>query len=411
MIIHRRKRARGLPTLPCFPFLSPAAHLTGEGGVILVAVLLATAVLSLLAAAVFNYSSLSLNTTSFRGRKTVALYLAESGVNEALYRLDLDPGAIPARSYPAEPPSFSNLSDLFSPGYSYQVWVNEVTPGVKAITARGNCNGQSALVTLRAALPTGTLFPRAIIETKAGRPYYDPDYRITPVTFQPPSVPDQLVSNGRLKLKNGEGRSLAAGTYWFEDIDLKNGAGLTIAGPSTIYITGSRDNTKEGNLTLEQDSSLLATGPVLFYINGDLDISSGSTFHLGQPSQIQIADSLDVDQATVTVDAPTSVYVADGVSLKSNSSVGTSPADLVIYTPTDSTRSKVELKNQVSFFGGICAPTADVKINSASVKGSVVGYTVDLKNGASVTYDQAMANVLAPGAGWTVQTGSWGWGP
>lgn len=391
-----------------------------ESGALLVTVLLVTALLSLLAVAVLNYSSLSLNATSFYGKRTVALYLAESGANEALYRLDLDAASVVSRRYPADPPSFTNPAGLFGSDSSYQVWVSEVSPGLKSITAKGTYQGLSAVITVRAALPKGILFPRAIVETTPGRPYYLPDYKVTPVTFQLPEVPSGINSSGDLRLRNGETQTLDPGTYWFESIDLNNLATLKINGPATIYVTGktgkgNREKEEEdGKVRLHLGASLETTGPVVFYVDGDLEVSDASTVQIGGPAQLQVAGDWQVDSlSSFLTAAPTALYAGENVSISSLSQVGNpvSPANLVVYLPTDRTGAEVELQRFSMFYGGLYAPTADVTIDFSWVTGSVVGSIVNLHNLGNVTYDPSLAEIVAPGGGWTVESGSWGVGP
>lgn len=390
-----------------------------ESGALLVTVLLVTAVLSLLAAAVLNYSSLSLNTTSFYGKRTVALYLAESGANEALYRLDLDAASVASRQYPTDPPSFSNPAGLFNSDSSYQVWVSQVAPGLKSITAKGTYQGLSAVISIRAVLPKGLLFPRAIVETTPGRPYYLPDYKVTPVTFQLPEVPSGINSGGDLRLRNGESQTLGPGTYWFESIDLNNLSTLKINGPATIYVTGkagkgNREKEEDGKVRLHLGSSLETTGPVVFYVDGDLEVSDASSVRINGPAQLQIAGDWQVDSLSYfSTAAPTTLYIGEDVSISSLSQVGTpaSPANLVVYLPTDQTGADVELQSSSMFYGGLYAPTATVSIDASWVTGSVVGSIVNLRRLGNVTYDPSLAEILAPGGGWTVESGSWGVGP
>ncbi len=124
----------------------------GEGGAALVVTLLVAVVgvVALGATATLAHGTLR-SASQWRDAGAVR-YVAESGINEALYRLKFNALGVSHRVYPSDPPSFSSNSGLVGDGARYDVWVWEdvSNPVVKHIVAVGVQGSTRQLVQARA---------------------------------------------------------------------------------------------------------------------------------------------------------------------------------------------------------------------------------------------------------------------
>ncbi|MEW6524790.1 MAG: hypothetical protein AB1445_14820 [Bacillota bacterium] len=195
-----------------------------QGAVLVITLVVVTILLTMLLAVV-AVAGAGVRSARFWRDWVLAVYVTESGIGEALYRLRHGE-APPLRRYLDEPPSFTAPPGLLGDGAGYQVWI-EPDP----------VTGQAQTV-----ISVGTVGKAARVVSLGVRP-------VRPVVF-----PDGLVSTGcqselefRLPPGLGPGRALVAtrgdivleaGTYWFTRIDLSGSTRLVVKGPVIIFLTG-----------------------------------------------------------------------------------------------------------------------------------------------------------------------------
>lgn len=169
----------------------------------------------------------------------------------------------------------------------------------------------------------------------------------TPQKLDQVSVPSSLEDLPSLGTLTG-GDVIVSGKY--DSIDLGNSATVTIKGDVTLYVTGDVtlgnsaqivvDNTSDSSLTL--------------YIGGDF--SGGNSSNINNLTENPHY---------------TTIYGLDSCS-------------------------KINMKNDSSFYGTIYAPHAEVVYNnSAALYGSVIAKSFETKNSASIHYDASLRNVSA----------------
>ncbi|HCC33166.1 MAG TPA: hypothetical protein DEQ28_04600 [Clostridiales bacterium] len=156
-----------------------------------------------------------------------ALYVAESGANEALFRLKFDPAGLPLRTYPGDPPSFTAGPERVGAGASYDVWVwpdgaNPLDRQVVAIGRRGGARHHLQIV-------ASPLQANPFAGTGSGHPVV-----LAPAGMQPTGVLE-LRGNQTHYLGNADG-TLAV--YCFTAIIGRSQARLVLRGPVHIYVVG-----------------------------------------------------------------------------------------------------------------------------------------------------------------------------
>ena len=173
-----------------------------------------------------------------------AVYVAESGANEALFRLKFAPAQLPLRTYPQDPPSFSAGPERVGAAAGYDVWVwpdatNPQDRHVVVIGWRGRARHRLQVV----ASPS-RVSPFAG-GTGGGHPVVLP-----PTGLQPTGILD-LSGNQTYYLGNDHG-TLAV--YCFTAIIAGSQARLVLRSPVHIYVVG--DPNLEPDIDLKGGSRL-----------------------------------------------------------------------------------------------------------------------------------------------------------
>lgn len=373
-----------------------------ERGAALPAALMAMAVLAILAAGAATLGMGATKSSAYWPNYASALYVAESGLNEALYRLD-DNQQIPRRTYPADSPSFTSAPGLLDDQSSYQVWVQDAGGAYVLVTARGTRAGVSRVVQVRIRTSRSSLFSDpdgdGIIQCKdSPRPA---NCDMLPVDFTIPDPPPGTGPGGALELKRNQTQTLGPGAYAYADLKLENNARLTVTGPATIYISDEFD--------IKNGAGLVINGPVTFYVKQRITVenTSGVGIQVNGSADFYVGDTVSFEnQALLSGSGTTTFYARNEFSVQNSAQVGSDPALVTVYMST-TTNPEVTLQNSAVFNGGIYAPTAEVTLkNSAQLTGAVVGYSVELKNNATVTYDPNVSGGGDNGTG--VVGGTWG---
>lgn len=199
----------------------------GEAGYVLVSALFVVAILVTLAGAVTTTAFTSVRSARAWHDRLAAFYAAESGVNEALYRLiELWQG----------PADFQSAPGLLGNRESYSVSFRELGGGRWEATSTGGAGGATRQVRLEVRFVGRRLFPSdpdrdGIVETDPVRPDYV-EYEWPRITFQVQDPPEGTGPGTRLETS----QVLDPGTYWFTGIELAGSDSLVIDGPATIYV-------------------------------------------------------------------------------------------------------------------------------------------------------------------------------
>ncbi|MBI2873461.1 MAG: hypothetical protein HYY09_00090 [Firmicutes bacterium] len=300
-----------------------------DTGSVLMVVLWGGLVLMTLAGAAVSLGGASLRVQNTVRDRVTAVYAAESGLSEALYRLKYRSSEqIPGRTHPGEDPSFNSVTGLLGDSAGYRVWVWD-EPGnenLKHLVSEGTVGRSTRRVKITSSPEEGLPFPGALVESGG---VIDP--RII--------LPTGLASSGQLLIRDTD-VTITPGTYLYDQIDSAGNGNLILTGRTTLYIAG--------------DIKITGTG----IINTTLQAEN-----------------------------------------------------LIIFVPTDNTDVEIDLRGGGAFYGGIYAPSADIDVvGSQTVTGSLVGSSVNLSGGASVTYDSDLALVgYPPGTelDWIANPGSW----
>ncbi len=168
-----------------------------------------------------------------------------------------------------------------------------------------------------------------------------------------PSNLSSLNNLGTINVGNNGSQSLSSGSYQYSSISMANNATLTINGNVNLYL-----------------SSALSA------------ISMGDNCNIVVPSGAKLT-----------------VYVNGKVAIANNSSlnnVSKIPADFQLYS-TYSGLNGVQISNNGNFYGAVYAPDTDIILaNNVDCFGSFVGKTLDLSNNGDIHYDEALKQVTNP---------------
>jgi len=221
--------------------------LAGEGGIILISVLLAVAALLVLTLSVSSLASGESRAAPFWRDRSEAVYVAESGLEHSLWKLQYD-GASEALQehqgvFPTDPPTFTSTSEPESmvtvageevlvtlpPGSFYEVWVkiDAVDTAKAAVTVRGRVNNESYLLKTTVH-QTDIPFENA---KGTGTGYRDDDTFVYP----PPDtddVEDMIVAGNDVE-------TYAAGTYVIHDMKATGNGVLKFTGDAVVWVLGS----------------------------------------------------------------------------------------------------------------------------------------------------------------------------
>ncbi len=153
--------------------------------------------------------------------------------------------------------------------------------------------------------------------------------------------------------------------------------GLTSRGD--YYLEGDNSATisesgEYNSFNLSSNATVTITADVTLYITGD--------FSMGSNTNIEIAEGVTVK-----------IYLGGSFEQRSNTSIhnlSEDPSKLMIFG-TDSFTGEMEWNSNSDFWGAIYVPNADVRFRSNSdFYGSIVGESFDLDSNARFHYDEAL---------------------
>jgi hypothetical protein len=370
----------------------------GEVGYVLAGTLFVVAILVTLAAAVTTTAFTSVRSARAWHDRVVAFYAADSGINEALYRL------IELKHNPAD---FESASGLLGDHESYSVSFQDLGGGRWAVVSTGRAGSSTRRVRLEVRFVGEPLFPegRAITETTPGRPYYVEGYEPPAVTFTFPPVPPGAGPGEELEVRNNRSAEIGPGTYWYTGITVGNNSSLTVAGPAEIHVTG--------DVKFDNNAGLSVSGAVTFYIHGGLTMGTNAQTALSGPTHFFVGEHVWLgNNFTLTTQADARFTVTGNLTLDKNAVLNwPQQASKLVFMLTTDRAHTVTLSNNAQAAAGIYAPTAAVTLeNNSRLKGAVVGSTVDLGNNSDVTYDPSLEDVGAPEGSegrWEAVGGTW----
>ncbi|WP_256369539.1 signal peptidase II [Moorella sp. E306M] len=364
--------------------------LRDKKGAVLPLTLIVIVILSFLITAIYSLVLTNYKNATYWDNKTKALYLAESGINDALYHL-IEKGEQPAQinSDPAVMGSDASYSVQLIPAGSDKL----------KITSTGTYRGVKNTASLMVYYVGETLFPQAIVDLSAQPEedgYYE-GYQYPAITFNLPAVPPALNPE---TLNPGQG--VGPGDHCFTSFELQNNKSTTITGPANIYVTG--------DFQLDNNAGLTVNGQVTFYISRDLHLENNSSLNLlGMTTWYIGNDASFQNGVTLTQMQPAVFYIKGDLDAGNNCRLGTIPAaNLLFYLTTDKSHD-VDVNNNAAIKAGLFNATGQVNIgNNATINGGVVGQQVSLKNHAAINYDESLKNVGGGSNGtWKIQAGSW----
>jgi len=166
------------------------------------------------------------------------------------------------------------------------------------------------------------------------------------------TIPSDLSSLPNLGVINGS-QPIPAGSYQYSSISMANNATLTINGSVNLYLSSTDSAISMGN-------------------NCNIVVSSG---------------------------AKLTVYVKGTVAIANNSAlnnVGKVPSNFQLYSSYSGSNG-IQISNNGNFYGAIYAPDTDIVLaNNVDCFGSFIGKTVDLSNNGDIHYDEALKLVTNP---------------
>lgn len=372
-------------------------NLREEKGYTMVAVIVTVVILSIMITAVSTLALSDVRKSKLWRDKTAAFYLAESGINDALFRI-INQESLAYGTYdPANPvnPTYTSTNPPdggsnsarydFGPGNYYEVWVEKLeTEGKLKITSKGIWNKVFKVIQQKVELPSVfplpvALPPYAVIETELGRPYYDPEYISPEIKVSPPPgnpsalvISDDETINGN---KHYSGISVS-----------KNHTTLTINGPATISIAGSVIFNNNIDVITNGDVTFNIAGDLTFVQNSNLKSNGGQVnFFVGQNAVFE------------------GNYLGNTIGLADSDQQD--PTKLVVYLSTepDPLTYSLTIHKDCNFAGGICAPKALVSVFQNDKIDALVGYRITFGEQGEVSYDPRMDSITLPGGTWSLK--------
>ena len=216
-----------------------------------------------------------------------ALYVAESGVNDGLFRLRF-PSPLQAfdfRRYPQDPPSFSGGPDRVGAGGSYDVWIwpDTADPSTKHMVAVGAMGNVRRLVRVRAVIAQPNPFDPAT----GGPELPPPEQAAVPVV----SLPDDISWGpclGWLRLSERQvlplGRAGGPPAYFcYRGIQISGQAEINVLGP--VYLRVLEGIQISGNTEI----NVLPGGLLNLWVSGGIQISGTADINRGgDPTRLLI---------------------------------------------------------------------------------------------------------------------------
>ena len=152
-----------------------------------------------------------------------------------------------------------------------------------------------------------------------------------------------------------------------------------------------------GGLTVKGGGTLMVTGTL--WVVGNIDLTGGG--------KIKLSPSLGKNSSVIITDGY--VDVGGGASFDGSGTSGSYP--IVVSTSICSATNHCNNDNSaISLSGGagsvvLVAPNGDIKINGGSGARSVMGHSISLSGGATITYEAGLENPSfssGPSGGWII---------
>ncbi len=399
-----------------------------NGAVVLTTTLVILVLLSLLTTAMVHMAKASVDAGFNSRQRTAALYVAESGIEEAIYRLNNDE-TISESQYPTDSPSFESEEGLLDENSFYQVWLQQESENRYHLYSKGVKGERFRVVEVTLFFDRQVVvFPEPgfitlepndhpACENSDEVPCYMSDYQVIPYTIDLPQP--GIASEGPLHLEGEEEQTLGPGQYRFDEISLEEESSLYIQGDATIYI--------DGNVTAEDESEIITEGSVKFYVYGEsirFDEESSLTSESGQ---VEIYTHADI---TLTAEEDGEIKLKPGAADEDHLYISTSgnlnmseesvvgnedaPANTVFFLSTDSENKTISLEEESVFYGGIYAPTGELLLKEESVvEGAFVAEDAETEEEIILIYDPDLRELAFPeegqggGGSWGIAEGSW----
>ncbi|MEW5936120.1 MAG: hypothetical protein AB1816_21260, partial [Bacillota bacterium] len=327
--------------------------------------------------------------------RTQALYLAESGVAEALYRLNgrrlIPPALLGGQA------EFSSGEVLGWDKGSYRVVVSRASEGALDVESTGVVGDVSRRVTVRLRLRS--LVPAEVFSLGPKRdgvratdpedPRYDPTLDPPPIDFRLPPLPSPVTP--------WDGRNvIGTGTYVFDRIEVADKKSLEIRadGRVDVYVAGF---VSVGN---KAELRCVGPGPVRFYVYGEqldphgqaLYLDNQAEVHAEGPTVWTINGGVLLDQhaqfTQASAAAPASLNIRGSLLVEGHAVLGTEPDAgepprvLVVLEPTG-TATALKLEQHAEVYAMIYAPNADMNMDQHSLlAGALVCHRLALEKHA-----------------------------
>lgn len=345
---------------------TPREGRTSESGFSALWIIAILAAAGVIAGALLQLGPIGMRTATVNRARVQALDHAESGVAFALARLqevgfDLDRfGSLDAEEW------------LLSDGGGFREVEVDGTNGEYRVRVTGfqrGANGRETTRRVEVVLGTSTvtaggLFPTYLVDLS--KDPYDrnhPAYGYERIDFFVPDmsrwpIPGVDVGSRTVKVISDN----FSGSDRFDADIIYIGKGLNLNGPRLT-------------LTVPDGTTI--------YVNGDFKIGNNITLDFLGGATIYVGGNVDIDgtirnSGPQALDAPWVVFYVNGeLTMGGNSHVG-SPYPSTVFLMTSSGSGRVHLHGKQTFYGGIYAPTREVKVSgtpSQTLGGAIVSPT------------------------------------
>ena len=160
----------------------------------------------------------------------------------------------------------------------------------------------------------------------------------------PRTDPDGGTAMGGLILASNAKKTLSAGKYRFNQMNLSGNSKLMLNGNVTLHI--------DGNLKISGSAGIIIeSGSLIIYVNGNkIDVNGGAIVNTSQD-----------------------------------------PRNLILYGTAEV--QSINLSGGTSMYGLVFSPSAAIRVSGGqNTFGALIGNTIDLSGGASVHYDESLMN-------------------